>query len=130
MRTSTGDALGDDAPFVEQQHAVGVLRGERQVVHRGDQGEALRGAECVQQLERVLLMADVERGGRLVEEHDRSLLRQRAGDDHPLALAAAQRAERPLGERVEIEPCERARGRFAVGCTLPRQRPQMWGSGP
>ena len=52
----------------------------------------------------------------------RRLLRERAGDDDPLALAAAQRAERSVAERQQVEPRERPRRRFAVGLPLARQR--------
>ncbi len=56
-------------------------------------------AQLGDELQRLLLMADVERGGRLVEQQDRRLLRERPGEHHPLSFAAAQRTEQPLDER-------------------------------
>ena len=66
-------------------------------------------------------MADVERGGRLVEQHDRRLLRERPRDDDTLLLAARERPEPPVGERQEIEPRERA-GRPPRGRARPPSR--------
>ena len=91
-----GRAVGDDPSAVEEQHAVGVLRGEREVVHRGDQRQPGLLAKAVEQVERLLLVPDVERGGRLVEQDDRRLLRERAGDDDALLLAAGERPEPPV----------------------------------
>ena len=92
VSTSRRRAVGDDAPAVEEQHPVGVLRGEREVVHRRDERQPRLRAQAVEQLERLLLVPDVERGGRLVEEHDARLLRERARDDDALLLAAGERA--------------------------------------
>ncbi len=101
-----GWPVGDDASGVEQEHAVGVLRGERQIVHRGDEGQTGLLAQAVEQLERLLLVPDVERRGRLVEENDLRLLRDRARDDDTLLLAAGQRPEAAIREGQEVEPRE------------------------
>src|SRR6188472_1806508 len=120
-----GSSVGDDLSLGQEEHTVGVLRGEREVVHRRHERQPVRRAERVEQLERLLLMADVEGGSRLVEEDDRRLLREGAGDDDALALAAGERPERPLGEGLQPEPVERARGRIAVGGSFTRERPEM-----
>ncbi len=118
-------AVGDDAARVEQHHPVGVLGSEREVVHRGDQREPRLAAKEVEQLERLLLMADVERGRRLVEEHDASLLRERPRDDDALPLAARERAEAAVAVREKVEPLERARRDLAIATALLRQAAQM-----
>ena len=58
-------------------------------------------AQVVDQLEHLLLVADVERGGRLVEQHERRALGQRPGDEHPLALAAGERRRRSRSAKLE-----------------------------
>jgi hypothetical protein len=40
-------------------------------------------------------MADVERGGRLVEQQQRGALGKRANEEHPLPLAVGERSVRP-----------------------------------
>ena len=92
------------APVVEQHEPVGVLPGQREVVHRRDDGEVVVAPQLVDELEHLLLVADVERGRRLVEQHDRRALGQRPGDEHALALAARERRQHAVGE------VERGRG--------------------
>ena len=60
-------------------------------------------AEGVDKLEHELLTAEVERRRRLVEQEHRRLLRERAREHGTLQLAAAERAERPLAEALEVE---------------------------
>ena len=121
-----GRAVRDDAAGVEQEHPVGVLRRERQVVHRGDEREPGLLAQPVEQLERLLLMPDVERGSRLVEENDLRLLGERARDDDTLLLSAGQRPEAAIGEGQEVEPRERASCCLAIARALLRERPEVW----
>ena len=52
--------------------------------------------------------------GRLVEQQQRRLLREGAGEHGPLPLAAGERAEPPAGELQQIEPPERVARRVAV----------------
>ncbi len=94
-------------------------------MHGGDERQAPRDAERVEDLERLLLVPDVERGGRLVEEDDRRLLGERPGDDDPLALAAGERAERAIAQAVEIELDEGSRRGVAVVRALARERPEV-----
>ena len=113
-----GRAAGDALALVEQRQAVAVLAGEREVVHRRDDGEAVLAAQPGDELEGLLLVADVERARRLVEQQDRRLLGEGAGDHEALALAAAQRAEAPVGERAELEPVEHVGGHRLVVTAL------------
>src|ERR687884_75848 len=48
----SGGALGDEAAAIEQQEPVRIERGERQVVHRADDGQPSVGAQTVHELER------------------------------------------------------------------------------
>ena len=67
----------------------------------------------------------IERRGRLVEEQQFGALGQRAGDDHALFFAAAQRRERPFFERACAGGGERApRDREVLG-PFERERAQM-----
>ena len=81
------------------------------------------GPQHVEQLERLLLVPDVERGGRLVEEDDAGLLRQRTGDDGALLLASRERPQPALPEPEQVEALERA-GRGL------RSRSPSFASGP
>ena len=85
VRTSAGGPSATMRPASSRTHAIGVLRGEGEVVHRGHERQLGLVPELVEQLERLLLVTDVERGGRLVEDHDPRLLRERARDDRPAA---------------------------------------------
>jgi len=51
------------------------------------------GIQLFQQCGDFELVADVERGSRLVEQQDVGRLRKGGRDDHALLLAAAQRGE-------------------------------------
>ena len=82
---------------------VGVLAGEGQVVQRRDHGQRPGQPELVHQGQHLVLVAEVERGGRLVEEQQRGLLRQRPRDDRPLALASGQGGDRPPCKRLQAE---------------------------
>src|SRR5438034_322220 len=71
------------------------------------------------------LMTDVERGGRLVEQQDLRALRQRAGDDDALLLAAAERVEGAALEAVGARRFERLPGDGEIGRSFQRKRPEM-----
>ena len=113
----TRRSLGDDRALVEQHEPLGVLAGEREVVHRRHHGQAV-APQRVDELEHELLAAEVERRRRLVEQQHRRLLRERAREDRALQLAAAVRAERPFGEGLELEAAQRLCRRLAVATPL------------
>ena len=91
--TASGTPSADDAPAVEQQHALGPERGARQVVDHGEHGHATR-ANLIEHAEQRQLVADVQVRGRLVEQQNARLLGQAAGERRELALAGGERAER------------------------------------
>ena len=81
-----GAALGDPAG-VEHDDLVGADDGRQAV--GDDDGRAVRGDAVERRLDR-FLGAAVERAGGLVEDQDRRVLQQRAGDRHALLLAARE----------------------------------------
>src|SRR5438552_3680344 len=116
-----GRAVGDQPPLVDEQHSIRVLARERQIVHRGDERQADLDAKRVEQLERLLLVTDVERARRLVEEQDRRVLDERTREYGALTLAAAQRIERAVGELDQLEPPQRTLDRDEVTPALRRE---------
>ena len=77
-------------------------------MHRRDDRQAVLATQPVDELERLLLMADVERAGRLVEQQHGRFLGEGAGDHQALTLAAAQPRQLAVGERDEVESFEHA----------------------
>src|SRR5262249_46123029 len=109
---------------VEEQEPVGVLSGEGEVVHRTQDRQPVY-SQSVDELERLLAPADVERAGGLVQEQDRSLLRKRPREHRTLTLSAGERPEPAVGEGYEIEPGERPGGGFPVSSPLPGEVAEM-----
>ena len=90
---------GHDPPLAEQQD---VGEGGRDLLHvMGDQDQGgrpdIRGQRA-QPGHQVLPAAKIKARGRLVEQHQLWVGHQSPGNLHPLALALAQRPERPLAE--------------------------------
>ena len=101
------------APLVEECDPVGVGGREVEVVQHGDHRAARVGVGAGDS-HHPLLVADVERRRRLVEEQDRRLLRQHARQSRPAALSTR---ERRIGASAEVEglrPTHRALNRRAV----------------
>ena len=80
----------NDLAFVDDADAVGHLLGFLDVMRGQDDGDA-GGAQIAHHLPHVLAQFDVDAGGRLVEEQDLRLVRQRFGDQHAPLHAAGQR---------------------------------------
>jgi hypothetical protein len=80
-----------DRPFlrdpagVHDHDPVACLRDDRQVVRDEDQGQPELLAKVLEQLEDLGLDHHVERGRRLVADHDRRIARERHRDHRPLA---------------------------------------------
>ena len=80
-------------------------------MHRREDAEITLVTQTVDEIQDVLLMTDVERGRRLVEQQHGGLLRERPGDDHALAFTAGERIDGARRELPELEGVERgARG--------------------
>ena len=116
-----GRAARDGATRGEEQHAVGVLPGEGEVVHRRDHGQPAGVLLRRDELEHVLLVPDVERTRRLVEQQQLGALRERAREHGALQLAARERGQRAPGELHEIEALEHLGDDRVVARALPAE---------
>src|SRR5690606_19233203 len=83
-----------------------------------DDGDAAGRGERGDELKDLHLVADVERGGGLVEHERVGLLRERARDAHELALAARERGEGAVGEAEHVAAGHGLLDRHAVGLSL------------
>ena len=115
-------ALHDPAA-VEQHELVGVEAREGEVVHGRHDGQVALDAEGLDELEDLLLVADVEGARRLVEQQDRGVLEQRPAEHDALALAARQRLDEAAGQGRDPELGEDlARERDVAGALAPEER--------
>ncbi|SLM90884.1 hypothetical protein FM105_02285 [Brevibacterium yomogidense] len=87
-----------EAPVAQDDDGVADAGRMGQVVQCGDNREPCV-REPAQQSEDAQLRVGVQVVGRLVEEQQLRLLRECAGESHPLPLAAGQGREATLGER-------------------------------
>ncbi len=118
-------SLGRHPAPVEEHQAVGVLGRQGEVVQGSEHGDGALPAQALHQVEHLLLVADVERGGRLVEEQHRRILGHRPGQHHPLPLPSGQGPERPVGQQGGVQALEGGQGEPAVGCALRRPVAQV-----
>ncbi len=106
------------------QIQVGDFAGEAHLVGDADHGEAVihQRADDLQHLTHHFR---IERAGGLVEQHDRRLHRQGAGDCDPLLLAAGKIGRKPVravGEADTLQQLRRPRVR--LGLRLVQQPPE------
>ena len=80
----------------------------------------------VDELEHVLLMADVERGGRLVEHQQAGVLHERTRDQHPLPLTTGQRADVATGELADAERVQCLGHELMVTSAVHREAGEVW----
>ena len=99
--TSLGLALLDDDAAVHEDDVVGDLAGEAHLVGHDDHRHALLG-ELAHDAQHLADELGVEGRGRLVEEHQLGVHRQRPGDGDALLLAAGEL--RRVGVRLVAEP--------------------------
>ena len=111
--------LLDHAPVPQEHHPVGP-RGQLRVVGHHHDGQAAL-ARPVQQAHDLLGVRRVQRAGRLVGQHQLALTDHRAGDRHPLPLAAGQLVgvlARAIGQAQAVQGAQpsgaRLPGRGAV----------------
>src|ERR1700722_8488655 len=98
-----------------------------------------RGGQCPDFAHHLALVAEVEARGWLVEHDELRLLRQRAGEQHELPLAAGDHRVRPLPQMRDAEPLKRLHGDGAIGsgwaaeqiavCRAPHQHHRFDGEG-
>ena len=92
---------------------------------RRDQHDAAFVAQRLQQRDDRLLGAHVDAGEGLVEQDDLAVLRQRAGKEDALLLAARKLADLPLAEGRHADALQRLVDRLAVGLRAMRRK-FMW----
>ena len=99
--------LTRDHPLLEQQHPVGELGDEVEVLLHHDDGDALLAVEAPQQLDDRVDDGGLDAFRRLVEEDELGLGDEAAGDREKLLLAARESPALAVQQRLEArEPGE------------------------
>ncbi len=101
--TASGDAVGDLAAVFEDEHAVGKVHHDADVVLDEGHGRAALTVRLDDEAAHVLLLLEVHAGHRLVEQQQRRLHRQRPAELDPLLQAVGQRADRGLSDMLDLE---------------------------
>src|SRR5574337_1125665 len=85
-------AIGDlhDLPEVHDGHPVGDVTDDGQIVRDEEVGQVVLRLEVLQEVDDLRLDRDVQCRDRLVADDEGRLHGERAGDPHPLALAAGE----------------------------------------
>nr|WP_236637981.1 hypothetical protein [Mangrovicoccus ximenensis] len=83
-------SLLDDLAEIHHRHVIGDMAHHLQVVADEEIGQVQLALDFPQQLQHLAAHRDVERSGRLVEQHHLGIDRDRPGDADALALAAAE----------------------------------------
>jgi hypothetical protein len=106
---------GDDSTLTHQQHVGERGRDLLHVMgHQHQRGRFDISGQQTQTRHQVLAASEVEPGGRLVEQHEFGVGHQRPGDLHPLALALAESAERPVAQVRRTQGLEQVFGTCVV----------------
>src|SRR5262247_493660 len=100
--------LGDLLAVVQHSHAVGDLHDHAHVVLDQDDGEAQIGDQAAQEMHQVGRLALGHASGWLVEEQQRGLGRQRAGQLEAPPVAVRQVARDDVGAHLQSDPVEQA----------------------
>ena len=98
-----------DRPALEHRDPVGDRERLVLVVRDEDRGRAGRREHVDDLAPHARAQLDVERGERLVEQHERGPRGERAGERDPLALAAREVVRQPLLEPAEPDHLEQLR---------------------
>ena len=102
----------DHDAVVHEHHRVADLAGEADLVRDDDHRHPV-GGQLAHRVEHVADQLGVERRGRLVEQHQLRLHRQRPGDRHALLLAAGQRHRVGVELVAEADAVEQLASRAA-----------------
>ena len=87
-----------------------------------------RAPQLVDEFQHLLLVADVQGAGRLVEQQQRRALGERPGQEDPLAFTAGEGGQLPVGEGGQVQPVEHLVHGGQVGGRLPAQRGDVRGT--
>ena len=96
-----------DLTILQEEQSITVLGGEVQIVRNKDNGQPILGVQAAEDRADIELVAQVEEDGRLVEQQDPGCLRQRTGNDGPLAFPIGDFAGRPTGQRQNLHGLHR-----------------------
>ena len=121
-----GGRLLDDRAVGHEEHAVGRLAGEAHLVGDDDHRHAVFG-EADHHVEHLVDHLGVERAGRLVEEHQLRLHRERPGDRDALLLAAGElrrHLRRLVGDADAVEQLHRRASRRPCVTAAHLDRPE------
>src|SRR5580704_10022577 len=117
-----------DARAVAQQvSAIGCAHGMIGIMRR-EQDAVARRRQCADFAHDLALIAEVEARGRLVEHDETRLLRQRAGEQYELPLAARDHRVGPRAQMRDAEAFEGLRGDGAVGGARPAEQVAVGGT--
>jgi hypothetical protein len=99
--------VGVQAPVLQQQQARHETRRQVEIVAHRQHRQSAIAVQAPEDLVDAEGMLQIEERGRLVQEQHPRLLRQRAGDEGPLPLAARQLEKVPVLEpaEVHVEQC-------------------------
>ena len=100
-RTEPGDGIPLDA-----QKVVGDLHGQVDLMQGHDHRNTLLPGHFPENIQQLDLMADIQIGGRLVQDDDLGLLADGPGQHDPLALAVAEGGEVPLLQLQGVDPLQ------------------------
>ena len=115
-------AFLDDAPLVDDGHAVADALGHRQLMRDDHQRDAKRAVDVLEQLQDAHGRGRVQRARSLVAQHDLGVVRQRAGDGDALLLAAGKLAGIAVGKVPQAHQLQELAGaRLALGAFLTAQ---------
>jgi hypothetical protein len=113
-----GEPGGDDLAAVEQHEPVAVAGGEVQIVQHHDR----RDPDAPHQVQHLVLVADVEVVGGLVEQQMICLLGQCASDQHPLLLATRELPVVALSKVPGSDAGQRRRRNSIIGTAVALER--------
>ena len=81
------------ATVLDDIQIIGIPRGHVEIMQHHHNGHAHFPIQSAHQFQHFHLVADIQIGGRLVQDQDFRLLANRHGNPRPLPLAARQRAQ-------------------------------------
>lgn len=121
--TSAGAPGGGEAAVLEDHHVVRVTGGLSEIVQHHHHGAARLGVQGGDQVEDVELVPQIEEGGRLVEQQQLGVLRQRQRDPGALALTAGQLVDGLLAQGSGAGALQSLVHRLLVGGRPGAQQP-------
>src|SRR3984957_1289834 len=126
-KNCAGCTFANPDAFAQQIGSIGGPHGGIWIMRR-EQNAMARGGQCADFTHHLALVAEIEARGRLVEHDELRLLRQCAGEQHELPLAAGGHRVGTLPQMRDAEPLEHARGDGAIGSGRPAEQVAVRGA--